>query len=385
METISLEVESWSAVLRDDGLFDEEEWRVRVLSLKRCTIGLQPKALPFLEELRIAYPSGHAFPELATWLDLLAGLPQLRVFELIECFGPSEEEPYRASRDKIQMPKLERLVLKTSQPSQHVCTPLLDALALPPSCALTLGTPVQQWATSYKALLSALSKRYNAYDNALGNHLDLTIAGNAFTMQTQGSSAPGDTFIYFYFAGGGYRHTVSNSLTHAGLVYQTVLEAFRKPLASIRWLTLRIYVPEDEQINPFFNLRLLRKFPSLRSIDLNVESIFGGFPPIDSPSAFSPAPLDPRMFWFPSSAHRELVISRVNFGEGSSLHKLCLALMRHLKPRAKRWNSEGRIQTLSLRRCTGLRGWQLAKLEELIGIKYGVDIKCIDCEVMDVY
>jgi len=384
METISLEMETWSASLRDEDLFDDKKWRVRILTLKRCTIRLQPKALPFLEELRFEHPSMHTFPALATWLDLFAGLPQLRVLELVECFQISEDT-HRVS-DKIQMPNLKRLVLRTSHPSEYICTPLLEALALPSSCALTLGTPVQQSATSYKALLSVLSNRYNAYDNALGTHLDLTVAGNAFTLQTQGSSAPGDTFIYFYFPGG-CRHRINDytcKLTNAGLIFQTVLEAFRKPIASIRWLTLRTYVHEDEQINPLFNLRLLRKFPELQSICLNVESVFGGFPPFDNPSHFTD-PMTPRLFWFPGTAYRELVVSRVNFGEACSLHRLCLALMKHLKPQPKRWNSEGCIQTLLLRRCTGLRNWQLAKLEELIGIKYGVDIRCIECEVLDHY
>jgi len=389
MKTISLQLDSWSAVLRDDGIFDDKEWMVRVLSLKRCSIRLQPKALPFLEELRIEYPSAHAFPDLNTWLDLLAGLPQLRIFELVDCFGASDTEPSRASSDKkIHMAKLEKLILKTSEPFQQICAPLLNTLVIPPACALTLGIPILVSTSSYKALLSALSTRYNAYDNALGDHLDLTIAGNAFAMQTRGLSAPAETFIYFYFAGG-CRHTVccdhGCTLTNAGLVFQTVLEAFRKPVSSIRWLTLRTYVHEDKQINPFFNLRLLRKFTDLRSIDLNVESIFGGFPPMDCQSTFSPGPSDPRMFWFPAAAHRELVVSKVDFGEDTSLHTLCLALMRHLKPQGRRWNPESRIQTLSLRRCVGLRYWQLAKLEEMVGIKYGVRIKCVDCEVSDFF
>lgn len=389
MVTISLEMDSWSAVLRDDGLFDDKEWMVRVLSLKRCSIRLQAKALPFLEELRIEYPPAQAFPDLATWLDLLAGLPLLRVLELVECFGPSDTEPPRASSvKKIHSAKLERLVLKTSEPFQQIFAPLLDALVIPPTCALTLGTPILHSAPSYKALLSALSKRYGGYDNALGNHLDLTIADNAFAMQTRGPSAPAETFIYFYFRGG-CRHAVcckpSCTLTNAGLVFQTVLEAFRKPVSSIHWLALRTYVHEDKQINPFFNLRLLRKFKNLESINLNPESIFGGFPPMDSPSTFSPGASDPRLFWVPGAPHRELAITRFDFGEETSLHTLCLALMRHLKPQGRRWNPESRIQILSLRQCTGLRNWELAKLEELIGIKYGVYIMCLDCEVVDGY
>lgn len=389
METIFLQFDSWSVRIQHDDLFDDKEWMVRVLSLKKCSIKLQPKALPFLEELRVEYPSAWAFPDLDTWVDLLAGLPQLRVFELVECFGPSDTAPSRASPNKkIHMGKLERLVLNTSQPLQQIIAPLLDALVLPPTCALTVGAPIRHSAPSYKALLSVLSKRYGAYDNALGDNLDLTITDNAFAMQTRGPSAPAETFIYFYFRGG-CRHTALRNhncaLTNAGVVFQTVLEAFRKPVSSIQWLTLRTYVHKDKQINPFFNLRLLRKFTNLQSIDLNLESIFGGFPPMDSPSTFTPGPSDPRMFWFPSAAHQELVIMRFDFSEETSLHTLCLELMQHLKPQGRRWNPESRIQTLSLMQCTGLRNWELAKLEELIGLKYEVDIRCMDCEVLDVY
>ncbi|KIM46750.1 hypothetical protein M413DRAFT_440328 [Hebeloma cylindrosporum] len=172
----------------------------------------------------------------------------------------------------------------------------------------------------------------------------------------------------------------------AKLVLQSALQAFRKPISTVHLLTHRTFVHDDRQLSPFFDFHLLAEYPYVRSVELNVESLAAGSEPVNCAEGFSPGKFEsrPRMFWFLTGGERELRIARVHFA-GDSWHKLCLSLMRHLHPRADDPEEELRIQSLTFIECTGIRKWQLAKLKELIGIKYGVDIGYCDCRVLDEY
>ncbi|KIM46740.1 hypothetical protein M413DRAFT_261678 [Hebeloma cylindrosporum] len=388
METISLQ-SFWSSVLKTNGLFNDETWMVRILNLRNCGLRLQPKFLPFLEELRIVNPHVCSTPRLDEWVALLSGLPQLRVFELIDCVGPFSL-PSPAWDKKVNMVNLEKFVLKTSEKFTSISILLLGALVIPPSCALSIATPITPFSPFSDDLFAILAKRDDTSDDSLGDHLHLVVDDKKFSLSAVRQWSGAETFIEFYF-GGSCMHLNTGYGTDwvtsdAKLVLQMVLEAFRKPFSTIRRLTHRTYMRPDSQLNPFFHLHLLAAFPRVEFIELNVESILADSPdpPANRTASFRPDKSDPRLSWFLTTAEPELAISRVHF-RGESLHNLCLSLLYHFQSGGNYQKDDLKIRKLSFTECTGLKSWELAKLEELVGMQYGVKITYRGCEVLDEY
>jgi len=385
LKTISLELESTSAVLRGHRLFKGKGWLVQSLSLTRCTIRLEPAALTFLLDLRIASLSAKDSLGVKSWLDMCAGLPHLQVLELVECFKRPAKVFQGVQDSQIDMPKLERLVIST--PHHDACLTFLDALVILPSCDLTLRTTVMQKTPSYNSLLSLLSKRYSASEKVFGDDLYISATEGAFVLRTQGTSAPAPLFIQITFKDSTVDLFRGCPVLEPHNLYHHMLKVFCKPIAYVRTLTLRLFLKDQLNFHPFFNPTILLKFPRLVSVELDPANIFGGPPPLDASAFPDRRPSTPRMVWFPS--RRELLIENADFSDEQSVqyscltghHRksvdrrkdaLCRTLKDHLKSERKGWKPEWDIKTVILSGCRGIESRERGKMQEWVGIDFDI-------------
>jgi len=384
LKTISLELEYASAVLRGHRLFKGKGWLVQSLSLTRCAIRLEPSALPFLIDLRIASLSAKDSLGVKSWLDMCAGLPQLQVLQLVDCF----KRPTKAFQDtqdsKVEMPKLGKLVIST--PHHDNCLRFLDALDILPSCDLTLRTTVTQKTPTYNSLLSFLSRRYSAPKKALGDDLYIAATERLFVLRTQGTSAPSPLFIQIAFQDPTVDRLRDCPDMEPHNLYHHMLKVFCNPIASVRALTLRIFLKRQLDFHPFFNPIILLKFPHVVSVELDLANIFGGPPPLDASAFPERGPSAPRMMWFTS--RRELLIEHADFSEeqsaqysltgqyGKSVDRredaLCWTLKHHLKSERKGWKPEWDIKNVILSECHGIESSELGRMKESVGINFEV-------------
>jgi hypothetical protein len=345
---------------------------------------LEPAALTYLVDLRIASLSAKDSLGVKSWLEMCAGLSHLQVLELVDCFKRPAKVVQDAQDSQVDMFKLERLVIAT--PHHDNCLRFLDALIIPPSCDLTLRTTVVQKTPSYNSLLLLLSQRYSASEKAFGDDLYIAATERVFVLRTRGTSAPAPLFIQITFKDPTVDLFRGCPDMEPHNLYHHMLKAFCKPITSVRTLTLRIYLKDQLNFHPFFNPTILLKFPQLVSVELDLANIFGGLPPLDASAFPNRCSSTPRMTWFPS--RRELLIQNAHFSNEQSVQysltshlrksvdrrkdALCQTLKHHLKSERKGWKPEWDIKTVILSRCRGIERRERGKMEESVGIDFDV-------------
>ncbi|KIM46748.1 hypothetical protein M413DRAFT_23107 [Hebeloma cylindrosporum] len=382
LKTICLEVESTSATFRDPRIFKGKGWLVQSLSMTRCRMALQPAALTFLLDLRIASLCAKDCLGVKAWLDMCAGLPQLQVLELVDCFKSPLKTSQNIQDSMVNMPNLQALVIST--PHHHNCLRFLEALVIPSSCDLTLRTTIMQRTLSCKYLLALLSERYNASEKAFGDDIYIAVTERVLVWRTQGNSAPASVFIQITFKDSTLSVAKDCPTLDPHKLYLSMLKLFRDPIASVRTLTLSIFLNRQRDFHPFFNPAVLLNFPRLVKMELDLANIFGGPPPLDVSAFPDQDPSTPRMTWFPS--RRELLLENADFLKAQSeryslaeagrhrkrKYALCQTLKDHLESGRNGWNPEWDIKTVILRKCAGIGSRERREMEEWVGIDFEV-------------